>query len=323
MPTRARKEEHADRLIELVNKYNKCLVVASQNVGSKQFGSIRACLRDGGGNKDACGVVYMGKNTLIRRTLSLMVDNPAAQKLLPLVAGRVGFIFTNSSDLTAVSDVLRDNEVGAPARAGQISDQTIVVPAGPTGQPPDKTAFFQALDCPTKISRGQIEIARDYVVCEPGDRINASQAVLLSMLNIRPFSYGLRVLSIYDNGEIYQPDILGITDDHLMAKFSAGVREVAALGFGTNTPNLASVPHSIVRGFQDLCAVAFACDNYTFDAADTVQDILANPDKYSAAGDNCAGTGATAEQVAGDTEPPEDVEEDFDIETNMFGEDDY
>jgi hypothetical protein len=46
-------------------------------------------------------------------------------------------------------------------------------------------------------------------------------------------------------------------------------------------------------------------------------------DKYSTAGDNCASTGATAEQVAGDTEPSEDVEPDFEIETNMFGEDDY
>ena len=35
---------------------------------------IRASLRDGNGNKDACAVVCLGKNTLIRRTLGLHPD---------------------------------------------------------------------------------------------------------------------------------------------------------------------------------------------------------------------------------------------------------
>ena len=33
-----------------------------------------------------------------------------------------------------------------------------------------------------------------------GDKVGASEAVLLQMLNVKPFAYGLVVEKIYDNG---------------------------------------------------------------------------------------------------------------------------
>jgi len=315
MPTRERKEQHAARLVEYVTKYKKCFIVGADNVGSKQFGAIRADLRDGAGNKDAHAVIYMGKNTLIRRTLKLM-GTPEATALIPLVKQNMGFIFTNG-DLPAIRDILNSHQVGAPAKAGQVTEKQIKAPAGPTGQPPDKTAFFQALNIPTKINRGQIEITMDYVVCDPGDKVGASQAALLGMLDIRPFSYGLKILNIVDNGEIFDPAVLDITDDLLMGKFSVGVREVAALSFGADYPTYASVPHSIIRGFQDLCSIAFACEGYTFEMADTVQDMIDNPDKYGGGG----GGDAAADEP--EEEPEEEAAEVDMSGGDMFGGDDY
>ena len=72
----------------------------------------------------------------------------------------IGFVFTNA-DLCEIRDMLLTNKKRAPARAGAIAPLAVTIPAQNTGLGPEKTSFFQALQIPTKISRGTIEI----VVC--------------------------------------------------------------------------------------------------------------------------------------------------------------
>jgi large subunit ribosomal protein LP0 len=266
MPTRERKEYHAARLVQYLNTYKKCFIVGVDNVGSKQMAEIRASLRDGNGNKDACAVVCLGKNTLIRRTLGLHPDE-RVRALSKYVVMNMGFVFTNG-DLPAVRDILKANTVGAPAKTGAICEKLIIAPAGPSGQPPDKTAFFQALNIPTKINRGQIEITADFEVCQPGEKVGASQAALLQMLDIKPFVYGLKILKIYDSGEMFSPAVLDINDAMLTGMFSDACRNVAAMSFALETPNMCTAPHQVIRGFQDLVSIAMACENYSFPLAD-------------------------------------------------------
>lgn len=78
-------------------------------------------------------------------------------RLLPHIVGNIGFVFTNE-DLTEVRDILLSNKKEAPAKAGAIAPLDVFVPAGSTGQGPEKTSFFQALSIPTKITKGMIEI---------------------------------------------------------------------------------------------------------------------------------------------------------------------
>lgn len=61
---------------------------------------------------------------------------------------------------------------------------------------PEKTSFFQALQIPTKISRGTIEILNEVFLIKTGEKVGASEAALLNMLNIQPFSYGLIVQEV-------------------------------------------------------------------------------------------------------------------------------
>merc|ERR1712015_346579 len=85
-----------------------------------------------------------------------------------------------------------------------------------------------------------------------------SEATLLNMLKISPFSYGLVISKVYDSGSVFDPEILDITDADLLAKFASGVANVAALSLAINYPNVASVPHSIVNGMKNLLATAAA-----------------------------------------------------------------
>ena len=46
-------------------------------------------------------------------------------------------------------------------------------------------------------------------------------------------------------GGVFSPDVLKITDEILMEKFSAGVGNVAALSLGADYPTEASLPHMV------------------------------------------------------------------------------
>jgi large subunit ribosomal protein LP0 len=236
------------------------------NVGSNQMHQIRQSLR-------GQATVLMGKNTMVRRALKVLSpDNPNYEKLLPHVKGNIGFVFTNS-DLKEVREKITANRVKAPARAGAIAPLNVYIPGGNTGMEPGKTSFFQALGIPTKIARGTIEIVNDVHLLKINQKVGASEATLLNMLNISPFTYGMSVLQIYDRGTTFHPSILDIEESSLVDLFLAGVKNVAAISLQTNYPTLASVAHSLVNGYKNLLAVSIETD-YTFAGSEKVIFIL-------------------------------------------------
>ena len=151
-----------------------------------------------------------------------------------------------------------ENKVAAPARAGAIAPVDVTIPAKVTDLGPDRTSFFQALQIPTKITRGTIEIINDVHLIKAGAKIGASEATLLNMLNISPFSYGLIIRTVYDSDCCpctYRP-ILDINSDDLRTKFSQGIQHLAAFSLGISYPNQSSAPHLILGGFKRLLALA-------------------------------------------------------------------
>ena len=136
-------------------------------------------------------VVLMGKNTMMRKAIrGHLEQNPNLEKLLPHIKGNVGLVFTKG-ELNDVRQIIQENKVAAPAKAGAIAPLDVTVPAQNTSLGPEKTSFFQALAIPTKISKGTIEILNDVKLIKAGDKVGASEATLLNMLNISPFTYGL------------------------------------------------------------------------------------------------------------------------------------
>ena len=252
-----------------LSQQDSIFIVNVDNVGSDQMHKIRVALR-------GKGVVLMGKNTMIRRALrSIISENPQLERLLPHVRGNIGFVFT-SSDLAEVRDLITANKVAAPARAGALAPKDVKVPAGNTGMEPGKTSFFQALGIPTKIARGTIEIVSDVQVVTAGTRVGSSEATLLNMLNISPFTYGMTVVQIYDQGNVFSPEVLDISTDELVNRFLTGIKTVAAISLALNYPTIASVTHSLVNAYKNLIAIALVTE-YTFDGAEKVVSHFTRP----------------------------------------------
>jgi large subunit ribosomal protein LP0 len=215
------------------------------------------------------GVILMGKNTMVRRVLrNLLPERPELAKLQEVVKGNVGFVFTKG-DLKEVRTKIQSNRVAAPAKAGALAPVDVIVPAGNTGMGPEKTSFFQALGVPTKISRGTIEIINDVHLIKKETRVGASEAALLNMLNISPFTYGLGVIYVYDNGTIFSPDVLDVDESTFLDNLQKGITNIAAISLALGIPNAASAPHMLVNGYKNILGVALATE-ISFPAADKV-----------------------------------------------------
>jgi len=169
MPVSDKKRAYGAKLIQLITTMNSCIIVEADNVGSKQMQHIRAALR---GEAE----ILMGKNTTIRRVLTDFLkeneDHPI-KILMDQIQGNIGFVFTNG-DISKVRDVIEENKVPAPARVGAMAPIDVFVPPGPTGCDPGQTAWFQALQIPTKITRGQIEITAQVKVVTQGTKVGDS-----------------------------------------------------------------------------------------------------------------------------------------------------
>jgi len=301
------------KLVQLLDEYPKCFIVGVDNVGSKQMQQIRGSLR-----KDA--ILLMGKNTMIRKAIRGHLEtNAALERILPHIRGNVGFVFT-SLDLVDIRDKILENKVKAPARAGALAPLDVKIPPQNTGLGPEKTSFFQALSIPTKISKGTIEILNEIHLIKKDDRVGASEATLLNMLNISPFTYGLKILQVYDSGTVFDPEILDITPEDLRSKFLEGVRNVAALSLAIGYPTVASAPHSIVNGLKNLIAVAVETD-ITFKAAEMAKEYLKDPSKFAAAAASAAPAakeGSPKKEAKKEEKKEESEEEDDDMGFGLF-----
>ena len=139
-----------------------------------------------------------------------------------------------------------------------------------------------------------------------------SEATLLNMLGISPFTYGLGVTKVYDSGSIFDPSILDITDDDLKAHVLVGIRNIAALCLKIGYPTVASVPHSIINGLKNCMAVAAVTD-ITFKEAEKMKAYLADPSAFAVAAP--VAVAAVVEEAAA----PEPEEEDDDsMDGGMF-----
>jgi len=309
------KAKYTMRLTQYLDEYPKVFIVGADNVGSRQMQKIRLSLR-------GHAVLMMGKNTMMRKTIRGQVSrNSNLEKLLPHVYENVGFVFTKE-DLSSIREKLMENKVAAPARAGAIAPVDVTIPAQVTNLGPEKTSFFQALQIPTKITRGTIEIINDVHLIKVGEKVGASEAALLNMLNISPFSYGLLIRQVYDSGSCFDPAILDIKPADLRAKFSQGVQRLAAFSLGINYPNQASAPHLILGGFKRLLALAADTD-VEFEQAKTLKEYLKDPSKFAAAAAAPASAApAAAGKPAAKEEPKKAAEPESDDEMDgldIFG----
>jgi len=269
---KARKEPFFAKLEGLFTDYPAVLIVGCNNIGSHHMQKIKKALKDK-------AVIVKAKNTLIRKALRMKEkEHPEWLSILPYIRGNVALVFTNG-DLSAIKKSLLELRISAPAKIGAFAPEDVWVKKGGTGLEPTKTSFLQALNIASKINRGQIDILQDVLLIKNGTKIGSSESVLLQLLNIRPFSYGLTCSYVYEEGKVYSAKFLDTTTDMLINRFTSTLSVIASISLALGIPTIASIPHSILGAYKNLLAISVET-GYVFDQAKVVKDMVENPDQF-------------------------------------------
>jgi len=313
MVVRAKKAAYFAHLEECLNKYPRAFMVDADFVGSKQISDIRIALR---GKAE----LIFGKNTMIRRCIRNLTEDgshPEWADIIPVMKGNLGFIFT-MGELDDLEKIIDEYQKPAAAKAGVIAPCSCTIPKGPTGLDPAQTSFFQALNIATKINKGSIEIINDTEVIKEGVKVGSSEAALLIKLGVKPFMYGLRIKYVYEGG-VFDPSVMKIKDEDLMAKWGQALGNVAALSLGTGYHTDASLPHLVYNATKNCVCLALEVEYLEFDIVKKVKDMLDNPDAFAAPVVVAAAATSSAPAAAAKKEPePEPEEEEEDMGFDLF-----
>ncbi|GAB6055778.1 50S ribosomal protein L10 [Methanobacterium alkalithermotolerans] len=205
------KKEEVKDLKELINGYEVVGIANLSDIPARQLQKMRQNLRDK-------ATIRMSKKTLI----SLALDDSNNKKdniniLSNHMDGQPALIFTDMNPFKLFK-ILEDSKTAAPAKAGAVPSEDIVVPKGDTGFPPGPIlGELQQIGIPAKIDKGKIVVQKDQVVVKAGEEVSAKVAGILTRLDIQPMEVGIDLKAAYENETVYTADLLTIDEEQTLS----------------------------------------------------------------------------------------------------------
>lgn len=243
-----RKMKMIEKTKELFSTHENYMLVSIHKVQSNQFKDIMAAL-------PSDVKALFAKNKIMIKVLKELGEEKY-KKIIDSIHGNVLVIFFDKVDPRKILDVSSKNLRKAFAVPGDLAKKDVVVPAGPTGLAPEKINLFQAAKMNTKINKGKIDVALDHVLVKSGEIVGISEANLLNLLNIMPFEFGLDIIKVFENGEMYPKDLLLIDDESVEKQIKESISMLAAISLGTGVVTEASLPYDINNAYTDILKIS-------------------------------------------------------------------
>ncbi|CAJ0964906.1 unnamed protein product [Ranitomeya imitator] len=341
-------------MLQLLDDYPKCFIVMADNVGSKQMQQIRMSLRGKavvlmGKNTMMRKAIrgHLENNSALEKLLPHIKGNVGFVFTKEDLTEVRDMLLANKVPASARAGAIAPCDVTVPAQntglgpektsffqalgiTTKISRGTIEILgrakyacAGAVAEDQKRTSWKEdgrrrsGPETPIRPDQQRDRPWSDVQLIKTGDKVGASEATLLNMLNISPFSFGLIIQQVYDNGSIYSPEVLDITEDALRTRFLEGVRNVASVCLQIGYPTIASVPHSVINGYKRVLAVAVETD-YSFPLADKVKAFLADPSAFAVAAPVVEAASTPAAAPAKEETKEESEESDDDMGFGLF-----
>jgi len=196
------KEFEASQVIGIVNIHG---------IPAPQFQSMR---------KGLLGRVKLtvSKNNLLRIALKEAAAKKAGiDALTQVIEGQTAVVTANINPFRLFKE-MEATKTKAPARGGEIAPEDLWVREGETPfKPGPIVGELQKAGVPAAIERGKVVVKKDKLLVKAGDRIPRDVAGVLTRLEIFPLTVGLDLRGAYEDGMMFQRDVLAVDDAKVRA----------------------------------------------------------------------------------------------------------
>ena len=265
------KKEVVKELTNLAKKYPIIGLVNMSDLPAPQLQMMKKEMR---GKVE----LFMTKKRLMKISFDSLKDHKKGIEAFPsYFEGMPALLFTNESPFK-LSKLLQKSKTSAPAKAGQIAPQDIVIPKGPTPFAPGPIiSELSGIGLKVGVENGKVAVKEDTVVVKKGEKINQKTAEVLARLDIKPMQVGLGLVAAYENGVFYQRDVLEVDEKELMNRLSAAASGAFNLAFNIAYVTKENVNLLIAKAFSD--AKALGISQKIFDKG-IIEELLSNAERH-------------------------------------------
>lgn len=313
------KKDEVKEIKELIESYDVIGVVDLLNIPARQLQEMR---------KSLCGnaLIRLSKINLIN--LALEDCNKNKENIINLsehLSGQPALIFTDMNPFRLYK-ILEDSKTNAPAKAGSVAKDDIVVPKGDTGfQPGPFLGELQQIGANAKIDQGKIVVDKDAVVVEAGEVVSQQVASVLTRLDIKPMEVGIDLHAVFEEGAVYTSDVLAIDEEETIANVQDAFAKAFNLSVFANIPTkdtIATIIQTAQRKATNVAVEAGIVNSGTTDILFALANakMLAIAGKLSAdaldseLSDKLSNVASSAPVAAADDVKEEEVEEEVEEE---------
>ncbi len=206
------KVELVNEITNEINNSEVAAIVSITGLRNKEFQKIRNDLRS-----DA--KIQVLRTRLLKRAIQNS-NKTNIGKLVDLTSGQIALLTTGESP-KSIYDKLESKRTMAAARGGEIAEEDIIIEPKETNFPPGPMiTVFQKVGIQAGIEKGKIVIKSEVTFVKKGEVIRKDKAQVLEKLEILPVTVGLDLISAYQDGIVFNRDVLSITLDSLINDLS-------------------------------------------------------------------------------------------------------
>lgn len=248
------KKDAVAELAKQVAKSKVIGIIDIHGVPAPAFQTMRTNLR---GKAE----ITMLKNTLLKIALEQASKNKKGlDKLVKAVDGQCAIVTSDLNPFKLFKQ-LDATKTKMPAKGGEIAPDDIEIKAGETPfKPGPVVGELQKAGLPAAIEQGKVVIKKDKVLVKKGDKIPREVALVLSKLEIYPLTVGLDLHAAFEDGMVYQKDVLAVDEIEMLNRVRAAASGALNLSVFIAFPTKQSIRVMLSKAHMDALNLAVNAD---------------------------------------------------------------